>query len=132
MSARQSSNDPFNLDQVSSITKLKSEIPEGLSIFSLFSNINKIDRAILNQFNAESIIDFEINNFQEGDSLILFSDGPLNEDFINAMSCIKKLKFGEIAFELNAIIIYKSLNGRSKWSGNAHSRHEKQFKKYWH
>ena len=127
----QSRKDPFKFNAIRTITRLRNKVPdeESESMSDVFSSFNKILFLTLSDFVEDSfqalITADNNNNIQNKNVVILSSDGPLDEDFMNAMSYMESFQENNDIFELRCQIIYYQPQNRDKWNGKVFSRHGK-------
>jgi predicted GIY-YIG superfamily endonuclease len=131
---RQNKKDPFKLNQVRSIEQLKNKIPINTTTYDLFDNIDNIKCITMNEFDQYSF-DNVLDNMiidEDNEVIIIFSDGPLDEDVMNAFEFLDSVEINNHLYQLQSQIVYYTPNANDVWKGDIYTRHGGIYKNYWY
>ena len=114
---------PFKLNQMRSIEQLRNELP-ARNLHELLNELNNVVCFQTQEFEYDSLHTQVQGNLMNDndDILVIMSDGPLDDDYINALRYMDYFESSNNRrFELQCIIIYKE-ESASNWNGGVYNK----------
>ena len=133
VNGRQSLKDPFRLNEIKTIDKIREKLPSNWSIINLIRSIG-FHCIEMDSFSKEEIeyLVADESNFDQ-DVLILASKEPAYNNIMNALDYMEILKYNnEMILELRCIIASHTRDSGNGWDGEIFTRHGDGMKKYWY